>query len=82
MGQLSEPLIIQQLSLAERILIVEEIWDSIVAEQASLPVTNAQQAELDNKRLRLSQNWRRLKSAHLCSQVPLPGATAASPKAA
>ena len=49
MGQLSEPLIIQQLSLAERILIVEEIWDSIVAEQASLPVTNAQQAELDRR---------------------------------
>ena len=45
MGQLSEPLIIEQLSLAERILIVEEIWDSIVAEQASLPVTTAQQAE-------------------------------------
>ena len=49
MGQLSEPLIIEQLSLAERILIVEEIWDSIVAEQASLPVTSAQQAELDRR---------------------------------
>ena len=49
MGQLSEPLIIEQLSLAERILIVEEIWDSIVAEQASLPVTTAQQAELDRR---------------------------------
>ncbi len=56
MGQLSEPLIIQQLSLAERILIVEEIWDSIVAEQASLPVTSAQQAELD----------RRLDGHHTC----------------
>ena len=32
--------------------------------------------------VRLSQNWRRLKSAHLCSQVPLTGTTAASPKAA
>ncbi len=31
--------------------------------------------------VRLSQNWRRLKSAQLCSQVQLPGATAASPKA-
>lgn len=56
MGQLSEPLIIEQLSLAERILIVEEIWDSIVAEQASLPVTHAQQAELD----------RRLDAYHTC----------------
>ena len=45
MGQLSEPLIIQDLSLAERILVVEEIWDDIATEQASLPVTNAQQVE-------------------------------------
>ena len=49
MGKLSEPLIIQDLSLAERILIVEEIWDSVAADQASLPVTNAQQAELDRR---------------------------------
>ncbi len=49
MGQLSKPLILEQLSLAERILIVEEIWDSIAAEQASLPVTGAQQAELDRR---------------------------------
>lgn len=49
MGQLSEPLIIDQLSPAERILIVEDIWDSIAAKQASLPVTTAQQAELDRR---------------------------------
>ena len=45
MGQLSEPLIIQDLSFGERILIVEEIWGNIATEQASLPVTNAQQVE-------------------------------------
>ncbi len=49
MGQLSKPLILEQLSLAERILIVEEIWDSIAAKQAPLPVTSAQQAELDRR---------------------------------
>ncbi len=49
MGQLSKPLIIEQLSLAERIFIVEEIWDSIAAKQAALPVTSAQRAELDRR---------------------------------
>jgi putative addiction module component (TIGR02574 family) len=38
-----------QLSVAERILVVEEIWDSIAAERASLPVTPAQKAELDRR---------------------------------
>jgi len=32
--------------------------------------------------LRLSQNWHRLNSAQLCSQVELPGAPAASPRTA
>ena len=32
---------------AERILIVEEIWDSIAAEQEAVQVTEAQEAELD-----------------------------------
>ena len=49
MNQLSKPLVIDQLSLAERILVVEQIWDSIAAEQASLPVTQAQQEELDRR---------------------------------
>ncbi|MCD4728350.1 MAG: addiction module protein [Pirellulales bacterium] len=38
-----------QLSVAERILVVEQIWDSIAAEQSSLPVTPAQQKELDRR---------------------------------
>lgn len=49
MNQLSKPLVIEQLSLAERILVVEQIWDSIAAEQAALPVTPAQQEELDRR---------------------------------
>lgn len=40
---------IKKLSVAERILLVEEIWDSIVAEQESLEVTEAQQRELDRR---------------------------------
>jgi putative addiction module component (TIGR02574 family) len=37
------------LSIPERILIVERLWDSIAAEQASLPVTESQKAELDRR---------------------------------
>lgn len=42
---------IKQLSVVERLLLVQEIWDSIVADQESLPITEAQRDELD-KRLR------------------------------
>jgi putative addiction module component (TIGR02574 family) len=38
-----------RLSVAERILVVEQIWDSIAAEQASLPLTAAQRTELDRR---------------------------------
>jgi putative addiction module component (TIGR02574 family) len=37
------------LSIAERILVVEQIWDSIAAEESSLPVTPSQQSELDRR---------------------------------
>jgi putative addiction module component (TIGR02574 family) len=40
---------IKKLSVAERILLVEEIWDSIVAEQESLELTEAQRQELDRR---------------------------------
>ena len=43
------PLEIKKLSVAERILIVEEIWDSIAAEQESVQVADAQKAELDRR---------------------------------
>jgi putative addiction module component (TIGR02574 family) len=37
------------LSVAERILLVEQIWDSIAAEQAAVPVTPNQATELDRR---------------------------------
>ena len=40
---------ILKLSVSERIQLVEEIWDSIAAHPESLPVTEAQKAELDRR---------------------------------
>jgi putative addiction module component (TIGR02574 family) len=40
---------VSQLTVAERIIVVEQIWDSIAAEQESLPLTPAQEAELDRR---------------------------------
>ncbi|MGE5610186.1 MAG: addiction module protein [Bacillota bacterium] len=38
-----------ELSVAERILLVEEIWDSLAASPDSVPVTEAQKRELDER---------------------------------
>jgi putative addiction module component (TIGR02574 family) len=40
---------IMKLSVAERILLVEEIWDNIVVEQEPLELTEAQRLELDRR---------------------------------
>lgn len=40
---------IDRLSVAERILLVEEIWDSIAAESAAMPVPDAHKEELDRR---------------------------------
>jgi putative addiction module component (TIGR02574 family) len=40
---------INQLSVAQRILLVEEIWDSIAAEAEQLPLTEAQQQDLQRR---------------------------------
>jgi putative addiction module component (TIGR02574 family) len=40
---------IEQLSVAERVQLAEEIWDSIVATPERLPVTDAQREELDRR---------------------------------
>ncbi len=40
---------ILKLSVAERILLIEEIWDRIADEQESLELTQAQQRELDRR---------------------------------
>jgi putative addiction module component (TIGR02574 family) len=37
------------LSIAERILTVEQIWDGIAAEAADAPLTPGQQVELDRR---------------------------------
>jgi putative addiction module component (TIGR02574 family) len=43
------PAEIKKLSVSDRILIAEEIWDSIAADQELLEVTEAQQEELDRR---------------------------------
>ncbi|MHC1725068.1 MAG: addiction module protein [Syntrophobacteraceae bacterium] len=40
---------IARLSVAERISVIEEIWNSIVAEQELLETAEAQKAELDRR---------------------------------
>ncbi len=40
---------IQDLSLEERLKLVEDIWDSIAVEQGALPVTPEQREELDRR---------------------------------
>ena len=40
---------IDQLSLAERILLVEEIWDSIAAEAKALEIPQSHKDELDRR---------------------------------
>ena len=38
---------IKKLSVAERILIVEDIWDSIISSKEDLPISEEQKRELD-----------------------------------
>jgi putative addiction module component (TIGR02574 family) len=40
---------IRQLSVSERIQLVEDIWDTIAASQESVPMTNRQRQELDRR---------------------------------
>ncbi len=40
---------IQQLSVAERILLVEELWESIASKPASIPLPQSHRAELDRR---------------------------------
>ena len=44
-----------ELSVAERIQLVEDLWDSI-AEDADIPLTDAQKAELDRRLEDLERN--------------------------
>jgi putative addiction module component (TIGR02574 family) len=40
---------LRKLPVAERIRLVEDLWDSIAADQSSLPLTADQRAELDRR---------------------------------
>ena len=40
---------IKQLDISERILLAEEIWDSIAAEQEQIKMTQAQKDEIDKR---------------------------------
>ncbi len=46
MSPILESLGIDRLSVAERILLVEDIWDSIAASPERVPVTDAQMREI------------------------------------
>lgn len=58
---------ILQLSVAERIQLAEDIWDSIAADPAALPLSDAQRQELDRRLESYAQNpdeglrWEELK---------------------
>ena len=47
---------IKQLSIAERLQLVQDIWDSITLSPDLVPVTDQQQQELDNRLERYNQN--------------------------
>jgi putative addiction module component (TIGR02574 family) len=45
-----------QLSVSERIQLVEDLWDSIAADSASVPLSETQKQELDRRLARYRQN--------------------------
>lgn len=47
---------ILQLSVAERLQLVEDIWDSIATTSNNLPLTAAQEQELDRRMAAYEQN--------------------------
>ena len=40
---------IDRLGVEDRLALVEQIWDSLAADSAAVPVTDAQRAELDRR---------------------------------
>ena len=57
---------IQSLSVADRLRLLEEIWDSLVETPEAIPVTDAQRKELARRRRAHAQNPSAAKS---CAQV-------------
>ena len=59
---------IAELSISERIQLAEDLWDSILENSEELPLTNAQQQELDrrleqyNRNPSLGADWNTVKS--------------------
>lgn len=49
MGALLKSLGIDRLSVAERLALVEDLWDSIAEESAAASLTDAQRAALDRR---------------------------------
>ena len=47
---------INQLELSEKLLIVEDIWDSIAASNSELPMPDWQKKELDKRLKEFSEN--------------------------
>jgi len=47
---------LSKLSVAERIQLAEDLWDSIAADTDDLPLTDAQKAELDCRLADLERN--------------------------
>lgn len=65
---------ISQLSIAERIQLAEDLWDSILERQDELPLTDVQQQELDRRLEHYQQDptsgstWEEVKQRLGCSQ--------------
>lgn len=47
---------ISQLSIAERIQLAEDLWDSIAEQSEALPISDSQQQELDRRLERYAQD--------------------------
>ena len=62
---------IEKLSVAERITLVEEIWDSIARDNGDFELTQAQKEELDRRVRELEENpalgrsWDEIKAEYL-----------------
>ena len=52
----STDLDISRLSVAERIQLAEDLWDSVAAETGGLPLTEAQAVELDHRLAQLAHS--------------------------
>jgi len=60
---------IKKLSIAERIILVEEIWDSIAKENEAFKLSKEQKKELDRRSRTFSQGrtWEEIKTEFLKS---------------